>query len=286
VGGEIPIPPVDLTARLRHGPRTEERRAGYLDRGALALEAIERLLPAGWEWAGKRVLDFGCGAGRVIRHLIPPAPGCELWGSDIDPRCIEWDRRHLGPASFVLNGERPPLPFDDGGFDLIYAVSVFTHISDLWASWLLEMHRVLAPGGLLVATFMGEGMCEPISGEPFDEERIGMNVYEAGQDWSRGGPMVLHSPWWIEEHWGRLFAIERLLPSGFIEDAAGAGGDDHGAVLLRRASAAAPTAGELERIDPAEPREATALHHDIRHLRAEVAGLRARLSGRSTAGRG
>src|SRR5262249_17727916 len=152
-------------------------------------------------WDGKTVLDFGCGAGRAIRHLLPLAPECELWGSDIDPRCIEWDRRNLGPdASFVVNDELPPLPFEDGMFDLVYAFSFFTHISDSWARGLVEMDRVLAPGGRLIATFMGEAMCEPVSGAPFDERKIGMNVYEAGQDWSLGGPMVLHSPWWIEEH--------------------------------------------------------------------------------------
>ena len=50
-------------------------------------------------------------------------------------------------------------------------------------------------------------MCEAVAGEPWDEASVGMNVYEAGQDWSLGGPMVLHSPWWIEAHWGRLFDV-------------------------------------------------------------------------------
>jgi SAM-dependent methyltransferase len=248
----------------------------YLERGERTRRAIERLLPEDWNWAGKTVLDFGCGAGRAIRHLLHLAPECELWGSDIDPRCIEWDQAHLGPAaSFAVNGEYPPLPFEDEKFDLVYALSVFTHISDYWAPWLLEMDRVLAPGGRLIATFMGEAMCEPVSGEPFDENRIGMTVYEAGQDWSLGGPMVLHSPWWIEEHWGRLFEVERLLPSGFVENSAELAQDDHGVVVLLKTSAT-PTQEELERIDPSEGREAGALQHDVRHLRAEVAGLRAR----------
>lgn len=268
-----PIPPVDLTARLALAPRTLQESEGYLERGRQSARAVEAAMPDDWGWAGKTVLDFGCGAGRVLRHFAPRAQECELWGSDISGPCIEWDRQNLSPpASFELHGEAPPLPFPDGKFDLVYALSVFTHITDQWAAWLLEIDRILAPGGLLLATFMGEGMCTAVTGESWDERNIGMNVYEAGQDWSVGGPMVMHSPWWLEAHWGRLFTIERLKPRGFHQDAA-EGQDDHGVIVVRKGSAT-PSKAELERIDPAEPREATALHHDAMHLRAEVAHLR------------
>jgi SAM-dependent methyltransferase len=273
---EIPIPPADLTARLSQSPRSWAERARYLDGGRQSRQAIERVLPDDWTWPGKSVLDFGCGAGRTIRHFIELAPGCRLWGSDISAPCIDWDLRHLSPpVEFVLHSEVPPLPFPDGTFDLIYAMSVFTHISEHWASWLLELDRILAPGGRLMVTFMGEGMCRAVTGEEWDEARVGMNVYEAGQSWELGGPMVLHSPWWIEAHWGRLFEIERLEPRSFFEREVEFPQDDHGVVVLRKTPARAPTAGELKWLDPAEPREANALHHDVLHLRAEVASLRA-----------
>jgi hypothetical protein len=102
-----------------------------------------------------------------------------------------------------------------------------------------------------------------------------MNLYLPGQGWDLGGPMVLHSPWWIEEHWGRLFEVERLVPSGFFDDDAGARQDDHGAVTLVKRPGEAPSREELERLDSAEGREATALFHEVRHLRAESAALRA-----------
>ncbi|HEU4707469.1 MAG TPA: class I SAM-dependent methyltransferase [Solirubrobacterales bacterium] len=259
-----------------HGASLERARAEYLERGEETREALERALPDDWDWAGKSVLDFGCGAGRAIRHLLDLAPECELWGSDIDPECIEWDTQNLTPAaSFVVNEEVPPLPFEDGKFDLIYALSVFTHISTHWPAWLLELDRLLAPGGRLVATIMSEGMCQAISGEPWDEANVGMNVYEAGQEWDLGGPMVLHSPWWIREHWGRLLDVERLKSRGFHGDTVEPGQDDQGVVVLRKAGRTA-TVAELERLDPEEAREAPALYHDVLHLRAEVADLRAR----------
>jgi SAM-dependent methyltransferase len=270
VAPDVPIPPFELSARMMHGGGLEAARAEYLERGEETRGLLERVLPEDWSWAGKAVLDFGCGAGRAIRHLAPLAPETELWGSDIDPRCIEWDREHLSPPiSFVVNGEAPPLPLPDARFDLVYAISVFTHITRHWAAWLVELDRVLAPGGRIVATFMGEGMYEAVAGEPLDEATVGMSVYQEGQGWDLGGPMVLHSPWWIEEHWGRLFEIERLLPRGFDPRSPAPERDDHGAVVLRKASASLG-AEELERIDPANPREAAALHREVQHLRAEL----------------
>jgi hypothetical protein len=86
--------------------------------------------------------------------------------------------------------------------------------------------------------------------------------------------MVLHSPWWIEEHWGRLFEIERLMASGFHANEASQ--DDQGVVVMRKTDRRTDHAGLL-RLDPSEGREATALYHDVQHLRAEIADLRRKL---------
>ena len=63
-----------------------------------------------------------------------------------------------------------------------------------WAAWLVELHRILAPRGLLIASFLGEGMSQVIAGEPWNPERIGMNVLNAHYGWDIGGPSVLMSP--------------------------------------------------------------------------------------------
>ena len=71
-----------------------------------------------------------------------------------------------------------------------------------------------------------------------------MNVLRNGQSWDLGGPMVLHSPWWIREHWGRAFDVLELQPHSFGTRA----GDGHGVVLLQKQSRTV-TREALERVE-------------------------------------
>lgn len=202
-----------------------------------------------------------------MRHFLDEAQTAEFHGCDIDARSIQWLTDHLSPPLQVFqNGEAPPLPRPDASFDLIWAASVFTHITDHWSSWLLELHRVLREGGLLIASFLGRGMSDKVAQEEWEADRIGMNVLRYGQGWEHGGPMVLLSPWWIAEHWGRAFEILELREAGFgwpnQRDSM------QGVVVLRK-KAERPTREELERTDPAQWREVTALRHNIRQLQVE-----------------
>ena len=275
----IPFPPSRLMWRVGC-PRSERRlQAEYDRRGGVIKEAIVGLLPDGWTFEGKRVLDFGCGSGRVLRHFVPEAAAGvgEFWGCDTHEPSVRWLQANLCPPLRVdHNGPAPPLPVAGGTFDLVWAVAVFTHLTDSWAAWLLELHRVLATGGLLVATFIGEGASAETLGERWDEDRVGMNTLCCGRDWDMGGPLALHSPWWVREHWGRAFDVLDVRPSGF----AGPGGQ--GVALLRRRDAAL-TVADLERWAADEPREWEALRHNRRQLERELAGLRATRSWRMTA---
>jgi SAM-dependent methyltransferase len=268
----VPLPPAPLAARI--GVRDPEQPLeGYEELGRAIRDEILGVLPSGWSFEGKRVLDFGCGAGRVLRCFLEEAERAELHGCDIDAASVEWLERNLSPPLHIFQSdEAPPLDRPDATFDLVWAISVFTHIADLWALWLLELRRVLDDGGLLIATFLGRGMSEQIAGEPWQEERIGMNVLKHGQSWELGGPMVLHSPWWIREHWGRAFDVVTLREQGFVTDARGSGG--HGVVLLRKRPGAMGVE-ELERIDLGEPRELLALRHNVEQLRRESSEARA-----------
>jgi SAM-dependent methyltransferase len=271
-GLSLPFPPLHLLHRTGHMDGDDP--VGAYDRMGHGLRAlIESMLPDAWTWEGRRVLDFGCGAGRVLRHFADLAEDAEFWGCDIDEPSILWMHEHMSPPFHVFNSsEEPGLPQEDGYFDLIYAISVYTHITEHWAGWLLEHHRVLADGGLMFATFLGEGMIQPLLQEEWDEDRIGMNTLLHGNPWDEGGPITFHSPWWLRAHWGRAFDIVELRPFTGLDDHTG-----HGLVLLRRKPVHLTTE-DLTRFEPDEPREILALQHHTEQLSRETLQLRASLA--------
>jgi SAM-dependent methyltransferase len=278
----IPFPPSELMERVVPLDSDLEPEVEYARTGREIKESIVRALPDDWTFEGKRVLDFGCGAGRVLRHFLPEAERAEFWGSDIDERSVRWAQENLSPPfRIVLNGERPPIRAPQSHFDLIYAMSVFTHITEEWSTWLAELHGLLADDGLLLATFLGEKMIGPLLGERWDENRIGINFAACGTSWDEGGPLTFISPWWLRAHWGRAFEILRLEPA--IWDTGDRRGV-HGIALLRRRPVEI-TPEELERPEPGERRELHAAQHNVRQLVRELTRVRGQLYAMSEANR-
>jgi SAM-dependent methyltransferase len=129
----------------------------YLDSGSIIVDAmVKHLRAAGIEIATLgTVLDFGCGCGRMIRHL-PKHTNAALSGCDYNAELIAWDQRNLPFAEFRQNELAPPLPYPDNSFDLVYARSVFTHLTEeLQLRWIAELRRVLKPRGVLYFTTHG-----------------------------------------------------------------------------------------------------------------------------------
>lgn len=138
-GLTLPIPPTKLW--LGYGPTQED----YLERGKRHTSQMLSILESDGLRIGEdnRILDFGCGAGRMIRWLSHLSDNCEIWGTDISAEHIYWCREYLSPPfHFVTSTIYPHLPFEDNYFDLVYAGSVFSHIDDLADAWLLELRRI------------------------------------------------------------------------------------------------------------------------------------------------
>jgi SAM-dependent methyltransferase len=99
------------------------------------------------------VLDFGCGWGRLTRFLARDVASGRLFGCDPYPGILDVCARpgvpgELAPIAYVPDS----LPFDER-FDLVYAFSVFTHLSEqTHEAALRAIHGGLGPGGLLVTT--------------------------------------------------------------------------------------------------------------------------------------
>jgi SAM-dependent methyltransferase len=270
----LPWPEGEMLRRI--GPADEsDPIGGFEASGARHRGWIEELLPDDWTWEGRRTLDFGCGVGRILRQFAPESGRAEFWGCDLDRPTIEWDRRNLEPPfHFLSSGEDPGLDRPDGFFDLIYCFSVYTHFTDNWAPWMVEHHRLLADGGYLLITFLGEGMSKALIDEEWDEERTGMNALLHGNSWDLGGPVAFNSEWWIRAHWGRGFEIVALRPHEGGDPPAG-----HGVAMLRKKPVAL-SVEELTRLEPDEPREVLALQHNLEQLRDDTLRLRADIAHR------
>jgi SAM-dependent methyltransferase len=131
--------------------------------------------------ASDRVLDIGCGIGRMARVLVPVlCPPGSYDGFDVDARGISWCERRYGsaPAPFrfrhvdvrnarynpggAVSGTELAFPYPDASFDIALATSVFTHLlADVADHYLAETARVLSDGGRLFATWFLLGTEHP-----------------------------------------------------------------------------------------------------------------------------
>ena len=161
-----PVAPAELITTealmTKHDLALKARPEWYFSTGyGGALEILTTLEHHSFDLANLRsVLEFGCGSARVLRHFRNIGH-LSLAGSDANPKAIEWARRNLSGIDFRINALEPPLPFAEKSFDLVYALSVFTHIPLAWQHrWLEELRRVLRPEGYLLCTVLGSSFVD------------------------------------------------------------------------------------------------------------------------------
>lgn len=123
-----------------------------------------------------KVLDFGCGIGNSIPHLLDAFPRSQLFGVDPSGESVQLaERAHSDKALFKIN-EDQRLPYDSGTFDLIQVACVFHHIPPVQRrQWMCEIHRVLRPGGevfLFEHNILNPLTVKAVRDCPFDEGAI------------------------------------------------------------------------------------------------------------------
>lgn len=103
-----------------------------------------------------KILDFGCGASRILRFFLEFLPLPQYAGVDTSEQAIAWNQTSFQNVSFICQPDEPPLSFAEQSFNFIYSFSNFTHYrEDLQMMWLEELYRLLQPQGLLILCVHG-----------------------------------------------------------------------------------------------------------------------------------
>ncbi|MPZ23032.1 MAG: methyltransferase domain-containing protein [Dehalococcoidia bacterium] len=210
--GGIPIPP----ARLIYSATRMESVEWFLASGQAARESIrETAAGVGIEIERlEAVLDFGCGPGRVMRHwqgLRGPA----LFGSDYNRSSVEWCRRNLAFAEFRVNALGGPLAFDSEAFDLVYGLSVFTHLTEeRQRYWMDELTRVVRPGGHLLITTHGKRHASELPGNEWDRFAAGELVVVRGDREGRNECAAFHPESYVRANLARGLEVARFEAEG------------------------------------------------------------------------
>ena len=148
--------PVPLYAR-RRGTGGVTARDYYEGGISTALPIIAKAIDLGVDMgANIKVLDFGCGAARQLLHFTRNFPIPDYSACDVDQRNVDFVAKNYRQVKVYRNGFNPPLRYDDGSFDIIYSVSVFSHLPlDYMDKWLGELFRITAEGGYCFLSTMG-----------------------------------------------------------------------------------------------------------------------------------
>ena len=157
----IPLPPAYFLYET-YMPDYER----YMDDGRVAAQEIIdwtiRYIPG----SPVMIMEWGCGVARIVRHL--PAILQERAGisaCDINEKMINWDRENIQGIEFSRINLFPPTMYTPGQFNIVYAISVFTHIDGReHMSWIMEMHRILMQGGIFLFTTHGKNFYHQLAG--------------------------------------------------------------------------------------------------------------------------
>lgn len=102
-----------------------------------------------------RLLDWGCGTARVVQFMPQLLPPAICYGADINSKRIEWNRKYFTNILFDII-EDNALPYPTAHFNLVYGISVFTHIHHSEQEhWLKELQRILTEKGIAIVSTHG-----------------------------------------------------------------------------------------------------------------------------------
>jgi SAM-dependent methyltransferase len=191
-----------------HHRTPETASVFYFSTGASIFKTVSEI--AAWRFGGldhvRSMLDFAAGYGRATRFFARALDPRRVTVAEIDPGAVRFQQETFGVRG-VVSGHDPRSLSLDGSFDLVLAVSLFSHLpSDRFEAWLERLFRLVPEGGVLAFSTHGpdllpEGVALPASGIVFQPESETRRL--AGDEYGTT---------WVSEEFVRR-AVERTAPS-------------------------------------------------------------------------
>ena len=216
--GKLPLPDTPRMLRTTGNDRIPNFRLTGMST-AMQLRAAVDLVHRDFTTV-KHVLDWGCGCGRIARF-------CAGWpdfeGADIDGDNAQWCKENYAFGDFQPIGLYPPTPFPDGRFDLVFGISVMTHLAEeSQQQWLAELHRISAPYAVVLLTTLGEHAAARagLTPEQFSQFVAAGSAFfrtENPIDDALGNTGYYGTMFMSHEHvrhkWSRWFSVDRIIPA-------------------------------------------------------------------------
>ena len=210
----LPVPPPHLISFTTGN----EDVPWFIKSGKLGAESLDvTLRKNGIDiYQFEAILDFGCGIGRVIRHFRS-LQKTKIYGTDYNHELIAWCKKCIKFAYFRTNPIHGPLDFEDEFFDFIYALSVFTHLTEEQQFyWIEELTRVLKPGGFLFITVHGVSYLHTMNPEDHDRFNRGELVVYGSQH--EGGNLctTYHPDRYVRDKLAKSLILVDHIPTGAL----------------------------------------------------------------------
>lgn len=210
-----------IRKKCRNRPCIQERIGGskdFLQVGIgianLIMNCVGKYKP---DFENEKILDWDCGCARVIAQLMKFVPAENLAGCDIDAEAVAWDCENVPGPTFTHLAPYPPTVYDPQSFDVIYGISVMTHLAEeTQFLWLKELQRIARPNAIIALSVMGENlrksnMPASLTGE-FAEKGFAAfvpNYSDFLTEFSHPEYYLeaFHSPSYIARRWGKYFEV-------------------------------------------------------------------------------
>mgnify|MGYP001577543313 FL=1 len=121
--------------------------------GKYIVDYIGRYLNIG---SMESLLDFGCGPGYLIEHLLKSGGRGKVFGLDFSKEAVDQVNQKFNKHKYfgeAVRVDRLPSPFADNSMDVVISIEVVEHLNDEQLDGMMqEVARVLKPGGCFVVT--------------------------------------------------------------------------------------------------------------------------------------